>query len=524
MAARVGCIGECMVELRELPSGLLQRSWGGDTLNTAVYLARLGVCVDYVTALGDDGWSDEMLAAWQAEGIGTSLVQRLPGSLPGLYIIQTDPGGERRFQYWRDSAAARRLFHHLDPAALAPFDVLYISGITLSIFDDTARAVLIEALTAARARGARIAFDTNFRPRGWPDRMVARRLYTHMFGLAHIVLASAEDLSLLFGPAGQAELLRYGDGTEIVLKLDQPESRLFYAGAQWQVQAAPRAGSDGHDRGRGQLRRRLPRRPDARCAARRRGACWAPSCGSGRAASRRDHSACRNAAAAPADGGYAVTEPSRQEQLASILALGRVIPVITINRLADAVPLARALVEGGIVLLEITLRTEAGMAAAQAIIRDVPAAVVGLGTVLTPDDLARAVDIGARFALSPGATPTLLDAAARAPIPFLPGIATASELMEAMARGFTTAKFFPATAAGGLPGLRALAGPFPQARFCPTGGITEDNAAEWLAQPNVVAVGGSWLTPASEIAAGHWNTLRDRARRTRTRLEGAAAD
>ena len=218
-----------------------------------------------------------------------------------------------------------------------------------------------------------------------------------------------------------------------------------------------------------------------------------------------------------------MTEASRQDQLTAILALGRVIPVITINRLADAVPLARALVEGGVVLLEITLRTEAGLAAAQAIIRDVPGAVVGIGTVLTPDDLARAVDIGARFALSPGATPALLDAAARAPIPFLPGIATASEMMEAMARGFSTAKFFPATAAGGLPGLRALAGPFPQARFCPTGGITEDNAAEWLAQSNVVAVGGSWLTPASEIAAGHWDTLRDRARRTRARLEGAAA-
>ena len=228
-----------MLELRELPSGLLQRSWGGDTLNTAVYLSRLGVSVDYVTALGDDGWSAEMLAAWEAEGIGTSLVQRLPGSLPGLYIIQTDAGGERRFHYWRDSAAARRLFHHLDPAALAPFDLLYVSGITLSIFDRTARAVLIEALVAARARGARIVFDTNFRPRGWPDRALAQRLYADMFGLAHIVLASAEDLSLLFGAAGEAELLRHRDGTEIVLKLDRPASRLFHQGAEWQVQAAP---------------------------------------------------------------------------------------------------------------------------------------------------------------------------------------------------------------------------------------------------------------------------------------------
>jgi 2-dehydro-3-deoxyphosphogluconate aldolase/(4S)-4-hydroxy-2-oxoglutarate aldolase len=213
--------------------------------------------------------------------------------------------------------------------------------------------------------------------------------------------------------------------------------------------------------------------------------------------------------------------PTLRSQLDGLLTIGRVVPVITIHRLADAVPLARALVAGGVRLLEITLRTEAGLAAAQAIMRDVPEAVVGIGTVLTPADLRRAVDIGARFALSPGATPALLDAAAEEGIPFMPGIATASELMAAMERGFDTVKYFPATVAGGLPGLKALAGPFPHARFCPTGGITEDNAAEWLAQPNVVAVGGSWLTPAGEVAAGHWDAIRDRAKRTRARLEQA---
>lgn len=214
---------------------------------------------------------------------------------------------------------------------------------------------------------------------------------------------------------------------------------------------------------------------------------------------------------------------SRHSRLAEVLALGRVIPVITIDRLADAVPLARALVAGGVRLLEITLRTSHGLAGAEAIIRQVPDAVVGIGTVLTPSDLRRAEGIGARFALSPGATPALLDAAAAAGIPFMPGVATASELMEAMARGFGTAKFFPATAAGGLTYLRALAGPFPEARFCPTGGITEQNAAEWLAQPNVVAIGGSWLTPAAEVAAGQWDAITARAAQAQARLQGVAA-
>ena len=203
-------------------------------------------------------------------------------------------------------------------------------------------------------------------------------------------------------------------------------------------------------------------------------------------------------------------------QLAALLSLGRVIPVITVDRLADAVPLARALVAGGIRLLEVTLRTPAGMDAAAAIMAHVPGAVVGVGTVLTPADLERAVTIGARFALSPGATPALLDAAAAAPIPFLPGIATASELMAAMARGFRTVKFFPATAGGGIPALRALAGPFPAARFCPTGGISAANAAEWLALPNVAAVGGSWLTPAADIAAGRWDAIEALARHAAT--------
>ena len=199
-------------------------------------------------------------------------------------------------------------------------------------------------------------------------------------------------------------------------------------------------------------------------------------------------------------------------QLTALLALGRVVPVITIARLADAVPLARALVAGGIRVLEVTLRTPAGMDAAAAIMAEVPDAVVGIGTVLTPADLHRAMAIGAKFALSPGATAALLDAAADVRIPFLPGVATASELMEATSRGFDTVKFFPATAGGGIPALRAMAGPFPHVRFCPTGGISADNAAEWLALPNVAAVGGSWLTPAADIAAGRWDAIEQLAR------------
>jgi 2-dehydro-3-deoxyphosphogluconate aldolase/(4S)-4-hydroxy-2-oxoglutarate aldolase len=195
---------------------------------------------------------------------------------------------------------------------------------------------------------------------------------------------------------------------------------------------------------------------------------------------------------------------AKQEKLAALFKQAVVIPVLTIERLEDAVPLARALVAGGVRVLEVTLRTAVAIPAAQAIIADVPEAIVGVGTILNANDLARAEALGARFGISPGATPDLLKAAAASALPFAPGVATASELMQALAHGFDLVKFFPAEQSGGIKALRALAGPFPDARFCPTGGIGEANAAAWLGEPNVVAVGGSWLCPAADIRSCNW--------------------
>jgi 2-dehydro-3-deoxyphosphogluconate aldolase / (4S)-4-hydroxy-2-oxoglutarate aldolase len=202
-----------------------------------------------------------------------------------------------------------------------------------------------------------------------------------------------------------------------------------------------------------------------------------------------------------------------QAYLAELFQRARVIPVITIESVEHAIPLARALVAGGLRCLEITLRTPAAPAAAVVIAENVPEAIVGIGTVLDPTDLAHARSLGARFALSPGASPELLDAAAAGKLPFVPGIATPSELMAASARGFDILKFFPAAPLGGIAAVRALGGPFPQVRFCPTGGIGELDLPQWLALPNVIAVGGSWLTPLADLRAGNWNAITDRARR-----------
>jgi len=216
-----------------------------------------------------------------------------------------------------------------------------------------------------------------------------------------------------------------------------------------------------------------------------------------------------------------MTATPKQEELAAQFGQATIIPVLTIERLEDAVPLAKALVAGGVHVLEVTLRTPVAIESAKAIMADVPEAIVGIGTILNADDLARAEGIGARFGISPGATPDLLKAAAASALPFAPGIATASELMLGLSHGFNLVKFFPAEQSGGIKALRALAGPFPDVRFCPTGGIGEANAASWLAEPNVVAVGGSWLCPAADIRSGNWAGITAICNRTMKLLKPA---
>jgi 2-dehydro-3-deoxyphosphogluconate aldolase/(4S)-4-hydroxy-2-oxoglutarate aldolase len=217
-----------------------------------------------------------------------------------------------------------------------------------------------------------------------------------------------------------------------------------------------------------------------------------------------------------------MTAIPRREKLAALFRQATVIPVLTIERLEHAVPLARALVAGGVRVLEVTLRTSVAVDAAKAIIAEVPDAVVGIGTILNSDDLARAKALGAVFGISPGATPELLKAAAASDLPFAPGIATASELMAALAAGFDLVKFFPAEQSGGIKALRALAGPFPNARFCPTGGIGDANAASWLAEPNVLCVGGSWVCPAADVRSGNWAGITAMCDRAMKSLKPAA--
>lgn len=200
-----------------------------------------------------------------------------------------------------------------------------------------------------------------------------------------------------------------------------------------------------------------------------------------------------------------------------ILAQAPVVPVLTIERLEQAVPLARALLEGGLPVLEVTLRTDAGLAAIEAIAKAVPDVVVGAGTVRNARDYQAARDAGSRFIVSPGTTPELL-ATQTAELPLIPGIATVSELMQAMDAGLDCLKFFPAEASGGAPVLKSFAGPFPELAFCPTGGVTLANIDSYLALPSVITVGGTWLSPSDLVQRQDWAGITELAQQARDRV------
>lgn len=214
--ASIALVGECMLELQGQAFGTMRQTFGGDTLNTAVYLARCAqdVSVHYATAVGDDPLSEGLVQRWQAEGVATDLVRRIPGRLPGLYLIETDAHGERRFSYWRDTSAARAYFDtDATPleARAAEWQALYLSGITLAILPPAGRERLYALMRSMRERGAMVSFDNNYRPRLWPDRDEARACFARALDLATVALVSLDDHQALFGAACDGSELQAGE-------------------------------------------------------------------------------------------------------------------------------------------------------------------------------------------------------------------------------------------------------------------------------------------------------------------------
>ena len=248
MPVKVAMVGECMIEMRAEAASNFSQTFGGDTLNTAVYLARLNpaarIAVEYVTAIGADSFSDAMRQLWSEEGVGSQHVRVIKDALPGLYVIETDANGERRFVYWRGEAAARRMFDEPEAdatlQALANYDVLYLSGISLAILTPDGRERLLHAVAQARESGTRIVFDNNFRPHLWPDAQVARKTYGDFLRFTDLALITWEDDEALFGYTDVEALFgtyaSFGVG-EVVLKRGAQSCLIDCAGERFEVPA-----------------------------------------------------------------------------------------------------------------------------------------------------------------------------------------------------------------------------------------------------------------------------------------------
>jgi 2-dehydro-3-deoxygluconokinase len=223
-------IGECMLQMREERKGKFAQGFGGDSLNTAIYLCRLGIKSSYLTAVGDDPWSDQMIALWQKEGVDTSLVRQVSGRMPGLYIIQNQPDGERSFSYWRDRSPAREIFDVDDQHLAQSFlkhDWIYFTGVTLSLYDRAARDLLFDYLQRANDAGAWIVFDTNFREAGWPDPKEKDRAFRQAIEIADILFASHEDMTGVFGRSADA-MFDIANCVEKILKLPDASARIVW--------------------------------------------------------------------------------------------------------------------------------------------------------------------------------------------------------------------------------------------------------------------------------------------------------
>jgi 2-dehydro-3-deoxygluconokinase len=223
-------IGECMLQLREERKGKFAQGFGGDSLNTAIYLSRLGVPSAYLTALGDDSWSDQMLAHWKKEGIDTSLVTQIPGRMPGLYIIQNLLDGERQFSYWRDRSPAREIFDTDNDQLAQSFlkhDWIYFTGVTLSLYSREGRDLLFDYMQRANDAGAWIVFDTNYRVQGWPDPIEKDRAFRQAIEMADILFASHEDMAGVFGRSADA-MFDIAKCQEKILKLPDASARIVW--------------------------------------------------------------------------------------------------------------------------------------------------------------------------------------------------------------------------------------------------------------------------------------------------------
>eukprot|EP00301_Raphidiophrys_heterophryoidea_P022322 c6509_g1_i1.p1 GENE.c6509_g1_i1~~c6509_g1_i1.p1 ORF type:complete len:559 (+),score=150.08 c6509_g1_i1:38-1678(+) len=526
-------VGECMVELVR-DQGRWRNKIGGDTINTAIYAARLihGLekpwKITYITNLGQDAQSTQLINEIEAEGIQTNHIGRQAQGRPSIYVITTSPTGDRSFRYiGRNACPARNLLRSSTDStqntisAIESADLLYFTGITLAILNAEARTVLLESASRVRARGGTVVFDSNLRLALWPSLSDAIEVNKQAIKVATIALPSFEDEQAMYqdkDPADTVARLFKSGVQQVVVKQGDKGCVVAHHAAPIQLSSilslpvkAIDTTAAGDSFNASFLTQLLGQHTDLITSATK-------------ASEVASHVIQHRGAIMDLDAWISLfsSGPTPPLQVASVPAktaellcahmigfmrVSAVLPVMVCESVEEAVNSARALVQGGLRVLEITLRTPAALDCIQAIHEQVPKAIVGAGTVINAEQFAQVKAAGAAFVVSPGCTPELVAAAVKHEMPFLPGACTPSEVMTLLQSGISCCKFFPAEAGGGVEYLKSLSGPLPRVVFCPTGGVGPNNVAAYLSLEAVLCVGGSWVVPKKLVYEKNWAAI-----------------
>lgn len=498
---KVGIIGECMVELKEI-DGALHQGFGGDTLNTAIYLTRLTneIKVSYLTGVGKDSFTDKMLSQWELENIDISSVRKSKDKQNGIYSIQTSEDGERTFNYWRNDSAAKFWIEKESTndliAELSKFNLIYLSGITLAILTTESRSKLFGALSVCKKKGVKIAFDNNYRPSLWQDDIETRNVYAAMLNLTDIAFLTFDDEQALWGDEVEQESIKRTQDfgvDEIVIKRGKGDCYVvtneLYKIPACHVSKVIDTTAAGDSFSAGYLAKRLTG-----------GSCKESAVIGHRLASTviQFHGAIIPRSEMPT---------MESKDLNARLAEIKIVPVIVINDADKAVSLAKVLVENGLPCAEVTFRTKCAAQAIKNMREAYPEMLIGAGTILKPEQVDEAIEAGVDFIVSPSINPEVVKLCQSKNIPIIAGVNNPYLVEKAIGLGLDTIKFFPAEPSGGVPMLKSLCAVYQDVKFMPTGGISPNNVNDYLAIPNVICCGGSWMVPTNLIDECKWDEL-----------------
>lgn len=501
---KVAIIGECMVELKEIDDVIYQ-SFGGDTLNTAIYLSRLTpkITVSYLTGVGKDHFTTKMLSQWQSAGICIDYVRHSINKQNGIYSIQTRDNGEHFFNYWRNDSAAKYWVQKEDIdhliAELCSFDLIYLSGISLAILTTESRNKLFSALSVCQLKGIKIAFDNNYRPTLWDDDIETRNVYSAMLKLTDIAFLTFDDERKLWGDTTKQQAIERTQGfgvNEIIVRQGKHDcfvvaDNAMYAIPAQRVSKVIDTTAAGDAFSAGYLAKRLTGGEYEQCAA--MGHLLASKV-------IQHHGAIIPETEMP-------IMHNAMTELVNQLANYQVVPIAVVDDPKKAVKVAQILIENELPCIEVAFRSNKTPNIIKQLRDTYPQMLIGAGSITKIEQVDLAIEAGANFLVSPSINPNVVHYCQEKGIDLIVSINSPYLIEKAMEVGVMTMKFFPAEASGGAPMLKAISAVYPDVKFIPSGGINPFNLVNYLSISNVACVSGTWLIPPALIEAEEWQQI-----------------